>query len=346
MSNTSFLSSYHECREAFIQEADTAGFRLLRNRIPAEENSDLFMDFAINRSNPKKWVIHLVGVHGIEGFLGSAIQRSILHTYQAKDVSVLFVHPVNPYGMHYLRRTNAENIDLNRNSLFGAKIENEAYSQFHGLLNPNTGFEKLIGPVMGIYKYIAMGRKKASQIIASGQQQYPKGLFFAGTAEQREIYLLGEFLKAHLSEAEEIMVLDIHTGLGKFGEELIFSDRAEETLAANTFGRSLDRPIAYDTLGPLSGALRRFLPRCKIHYFLQEFGTCSAFKTLMALRAENFAWQWAHDNEFYVQQTKQTLLETFFPTDEKWRNESLKLGIKRFLQAADYLAHTNEANSH
>ena len=103
-------------------------------------------------------IIHSSGVHGIEGYLGSAIQIRFLHellllhhkrrrvenhsmhnhvhTTSAstsasstttstissghKVQKILLIHSVNPYGMRHHRRTNENNVDLNRNVLSDA----------------------------------------------------------------------------------------------------------------------------------------------------------------------------------------------------------------------------------
>ncbi len=78
-------------------------------------------------------IIHSSGTHGVEGYLGSAVQLSWLHelilqnqkqltssTDAARDFSVrrvLLIHAVNPFGMRHHRRTDQSNVDINRNSL-------------------------------------------------------------------------------------------------------------------------------------------------------------------------------------------------------------------------------------
>ena len=37
--------------------------------------------------------------------------------YASKYPTIIFVHVVNPYGMHNIRRVNEDNIDINRNFL-------------------------------------------------------------------------------------------------------------------------------------------------------------------------------------------------------------------------------------
>ena len=82
-------------------------------------------------------IIHSSGTHGIEGYLGSAVQIRFLHELFMKNEKqlndsnnnqhststlstrrkILLIHSINPYGMRHHRRTNENNVDLNRNAL-------------------------------------------------------------------------------------------------------------------------------------------------------------------------------------------------------------------------------------
>ena len=48
------------------------------------------------------------GVHGVEGFAGSAVQLAILNGGVPDNVCVVLVHAVNPFGFAELRRWNGE----------------------------------------------------------------------------------------------------------------------------------------------------------------------------------------------------------------------------------------------
>ena len=69
----------------------------------------------------RRLMIHMSGVHGVEGHAGSAIQCKFLDAVGEKKahippgVSVVFVHILNPYGFKFQRRFNENNVDLNRN---------------------------------------------------------------------------------------------------------------------------------------------------------------------------------------------------------------------------------------
>lgn len=70
-------------------------------------------------------LFHSSGVHGVEGYAGSAVQNKILDFFLETpnmikdDVAIVIIHVVNPYGMSWWRRWNENNVDLNRNFLSG-----------------------------------------------------------------------------------------------------------------------------------------------------------------------------------------------------------------------------------
>ena len=121
--------------ETTTPEKNTIDALLLTLRIPQKNNDKESID-----------IIHSSGVHGVEGYLGSAIQIRFLHEmflrneeqlklessgscdstdisqkpenkYSDKVRKVLLIHAVNPYGMRHHRRANENNVDLNRNAL-------------------------------------------------------------------------------------------------------------------------------------------------------------------------------------------------------------------------------------
>ncbi len=84
--------------------------------------------------------------HGVEGFCGSGCQVALLHDdgfvalARGAGVAVVFLHAVNPYGFSHLRRTNEDNVDLNRNfrDFRAPPPANAAYADVHGFIVPAT----------------------------------------------------------------------------------------------------------------------------------------------------------------------------------------------------------------
>jgi hypothetical protein len=138
-----FSKTYYEARAKFLASAKAAN--AIHKAYPIGNQQDLFTDVAImpGTGKNKKYMLSLSGVHGPEGFAGSAIQSSLLDMIAStpelrnmyagnKDSNtgkettdeieveiptIMFVHAVNPYGFANNRRFNEDNVDVNRNFL-------------------------------------------------------------------------------------------------------------------------------------------------------------------------------------------------------------------------------------
>lgn len=338
-------TDYHLARERFHDAAENAGLRTLRVRVPFENQSELFIDFALVQRDPTRALVQLSGVHGIEGYAGSFIQREVLRDLPAGGPSLLFVHAVNPYGMALYRRTNGNNVDLNR-SFNLAAVSNEDYRRFYRYLNPRSGLEFCTGLVSAFLARLWLGKARTRQAVAAGQMDFPEGLFYTGRGVQREVKLVQEFLRSHFSSVKQMTVLDLHTGLGDFKGEMLFVDHDREADSpayfALCFGRSADVPDpsagAYSIHGRISDAFRQALPGVQLRYCLQEFGTLSAGRVLGALRRENFDWKFRPAGTPPSARVQADMLEAFLPSSTEWREHVVALGVKRWKQAWDALS--------
>lgn len=349
MIDARFLENYSDCREDFLRLADERHLRCTRYRLPAEESAELFQDYAFHKKDSPRLLIHFTGLHGVEGYIGSAVQRSVLRSYlyperlASVDASVLFVHVVNPYGMAFFRRANPANVDLNRNCLKERERDiNPDYAYFRAFLEPKNEAVLLAGLPLAWANYLRLGRARSVNALAAGQNRFPAGVFYAGEKLQPEITKLADFLRQHFPDVKEIFAMDLHSGLGEFGQEILFTDNEDgDTLrhwAEAVFERSTDRPDeekgTYQSLGKFSDSLRAIFPSSRLYYVMQEFGTYSGFSVLDALRRENFYWQRRHrkGNERKLEEARRHLFECFFPADIGWRENALRLGVERFEQ--------------
>ena len=124
-----FSDSYREARKKFldsIEELKEKGFEISQDELPLNlkgpEDEDLIIDFAVvGPLESENLLLYSSGIHGVEGFAGSAIQLSVLDQLKNKspfsDYCIVFIHIINPYGMAWNRRVNENNVDLNRNFL-------------------------------------------------------------------------------------------------------------------------------------------------------------------------------------------------------------------------------------
>ena len=106
-----FLNSYDDCRNRFqdlsydIQERHQ-NVEVAQILVNSEIDKDLSIDYCYipASGNKEKLLIISSGVHGMEGFVGSAVQRMFMSEFldalSLKNMGVLLVHAVNPYGFN------------------------------------------------------------------------------------------------------------------------------------------------------------------------------------------------------------------------------------------------------
>ena len=143
-SDQNFSTTYHEARRKFLTTAEEAGavVQSLALTATGPGQQPLFIDIArLGSATPDKLIIHTSGIHGVEGFAGSAIQIALLQTPPKldDDTSLLLVHMLNPYGVAWLRRYNESNVDLNRNYILPGQFwpgTPETYHRLNRFLNP------------------------------------------------------------------------------------------------------------------------------------------------------------------------------------------------------------------
>src|SRR5262245_12648489 len=120
-----FSPDYHTARHRFREAAARLGWQQEVHPIDpvGPGGSELTMDVASSLGREaQSTVIVSSGVHGVEGFFGSAVQLGLLDCWHrdgppSPGVRCVFLHGLNPFGFAWLRRFDENNVDLNRNFL-------------------------------------------------------------------------------------------------------------------------------------------------------------------------------------------------------------------------------------
>lgn len=342
-----FNRSYHDARARFRTMATERGAVLHAWEVVEASDGQpegLTIDAAVFGQGPKALVISS-GLHGIEGFAGSAVQLQFMDHGIPADMRVILLHALNPYGMANLRRVNEHNVDLNRNFL----AEGEAYSgssdgyrRLDHLLNPQrpTGGLEMMLP-RTIIQILRHGFNTLKTAVVGGQYDYPKGLFFGGHSLQKGPEVLLHNLPPLLEGAESIVHIDIHTGLGKSGTYALLVDteagstdhiRLHEAYGDRVQPWDADHGVAYKIRGGLPAAMKRLFGS-SIDVITCEFGTHSALSVLRALRIENQQTHWGGSQ--YA--AKSALTEAFRPRAKRWEKAILRGGSTVINQAITHL---------
>ena len=344
-----FSPDYAAARARFRQSVEQRSGCLYRLPIDAKGPTceGLTIDIGwFGPEHPRQVLLHSSGVHGVEAFAGSAIQLELLDSLPRlpDDTALVFVHVMNPYGMAWLRRFNENNVDLNRNFL-GADERYagapEEYRNLDSLLNPKSppAFDCFL-PRAG-WAIARYGFNSLKQAIGGGQYEYPKGIMFGGKELQEGPAKLQAFLALRLTDAEKVFAIDVHTGLGKYGEDTFLSEPTGYDQVKQMFGERVapldaESGPAYRTRGSIDNGIRRTAPKATLYFICQEFGTYGPLTNLQALRDEN---RWHHYGGGALNHpSKKTLKETFYPDDDAWRRKVLQRGRDLFHQAGVLLS--------
>jgi hypothetical protein len=364
-----FSADYFTARERFRTAARARGFRLTSYPLsPAEPwDHELTTDAAFGGSNqPARVAVVSSGLHGVEGFLGSALQLALLEGdpdlwQPPAGVALVLLHALNPFGFARLRRVNEDSVDLNRNFLTAANNETPAYQGCHSLypqldplLNPRhpPRWYRPFLPyaLLALLRYRGSDRTALRQAIAGGQYEFPKGLFFGGRGPSRTQQLLRQHLPDWIGGAKQILHLDVHTGLGPWGRLQLLLDASvsleRRQWLVERFGAdvvSLPATAAapagdyYTAQGEIGGFCQRLFPDRLYDPICAEFGTYSAVKVLGALRAENQAHHWGHPDAAATRRARERLREVFAPADPGWRRDTVAQGIALVRRAFEVL---------
>ncbi len=346
-----FSSSYGEARQKFLSAAVAAGAEIesLKNPATGPEGEELFIDLALLGPRESKTVMVLFsGTHGVEGFAGSAVQTGLMREGIAsnlkEDSSILMIHAINPFGFAHLRRVNEDNVDLNRNFLDHSKPhpQNPRYDALADFIAPLSvlSLSKIaVWPRLLWYK--ATGRtEELQQAISGGQYSHPDGLFYGGRFETWSNKTVRSIVDQYLSEAQRVIVIDLHTGLGAYGEYEIILQHPEESptykravaiwgpeKVSTTFSGDSDqddpgtdyRSSFAELSGPMKLAFPNLLPKAEVTAVTVDFGTFSAIKVFLAMRDEN--WLHYHGNPLTSRgkKIKAALRRAFYPEDDDWK---------------------------
>jgi hypothetical protein len=348
-----WVDDYQESRGRFHDIAQRRGCPvsslMLAGQGPAGESLTIDAT-SLGAPRARTVIVHLSGVHGVEGFLGGAIQHELLSDPPrlAQDCSLVLVHGVNPFGMAWLRRVNENNVDLNRNCLPWDEppicTNGADYRTLDAWLNPRTPPGILDDFYIKGLWYLARHRHhKMRQTIAGGQHQFPRGLFYGGDQLQPSLALAQNWLRERLAGAEAVFCIDVHSGLGRYAQESFLvpyhSGSPEWQVLTDHFGRRVVGPTEghYHTSGAVYELAERLAPDATIHSMVQEFGTYSSVHMLRMLRQEN-RWWWHARRDDLQHRIKQRFLRAFSPLDEQWRAAILRQGRQLVEEAIRFLS--------
>jgi predicted deacylase len=311
-----FPLTYDECRERFRWACRATGLVVTANPITTRgpHGQQLTIDVtSFGASTPRRALLVLAGVHGDEGFSSStlmcdAIDRWIVDGVDpelADDVAVLMVHAVNPWGMSSWRRQNESNVDLNRNWGRDERAvvpDNDGYRILHRTLVPGGDEPPTPESLLEVTRALIdeHGYAWVKSAVSEGQYTHPDGLYFGGDRTEESNRILAQVVGERLSGAEEVLVIDLHTGHGELGTYTLLSpvarDHPDDRWLRQVFDEDhIESTADADaTTGPKHGqiapGLADVVPGAVWRTVTMELGTISDTRMIINERAEH----WVH----------------------------------------------------
>jgi hypothetical protein len=357
-----YSSDYFSARERFREQARQTGATLHTHAIAAEgpNRERLWIDAAVlGPSDAPAALVLSSGLHGVEASFGSAIQLAWLKNWSEFvpiGLRVVLLHSLNPFGQVHGRRVNEDNVDLNRNFLSDEQQYSGApalYSKIDRYVNPRKAPAKwdtwplTLGMLITRY-----GKRRLFETIPVGQYEFPRGLFFGGHAPCESTVFVQRWLPEFIGDAETVLHIDLHTGLGKRGSVGLFLDRTASDPLSAWFDswRSICRfkpqqrpatphkPSPYPTKGSFGVWTQQRFPDRTYRFATLEAGTETPYRILQALRAENQAHHFGGDSPRFSW-TQDRLAQCFAPTDPAWRLQTLLKASNLIWEMTNYLRH-------
>lgn len=366
-----FSTDYSSARAEFARNAALVIARFPETQVrsfavPSRQADDLTVDYLFHpaRERKERLFILVSGVHGMEGFAGSAIQLMFLKEFAARfgdtNTGFLLVHALNPFGFKYHRRATEANVNLNRNF----SLDDDAFRTV------NTGYRQLApvlapaGPVQGLWASVfstlrrigseiifgTMTLDQVTESIGQGQYEFPRGIEYGGQTREPQVNDFVQVLKQVTPGYREIVLLDLHTGLGKQYTLHLMPGDAAGSVNQDMFGRlfhpKADRDVYeytsgdtdgfYHTHGDLCDLLPQILETTqKTVSVTVEFGTVGngpigKLQTLNRLILENQGFHNGYADSPLEAKVRNQFAELFSPSDRRWRQNVIERARELF----------------
>jgi len=335
-----FASDYREARDKFHEAARARSLPVERHVHPSARGmhgEELSIDVALfGDPHASRLLLVTSAMHGVEGFCGSGCQVSLLRDpfihaeMQRAGVAMLFCHAVNPYGFSHLRRTNEDNVDLNRNfrDFRQPLAMNEEYAQIHSTIVPDT-WPPTAANSAQVGAYVArFGVPALQAALSRGHSDFPDGLFYSGRAPAWSNAVLRDVLAGHARLRQRVAWIDIHTGLGPWahGEKIHLGPDDALMIARTRAWYGSDVTTVYDgtaTSSELSGvcyhAALDACPGAEYTGITLEYGKRSLNDVLQALRAEQWLANHPDAGEPLRSAIKRQMRDAFYDETDAWQ---------------------------
>lgn len=355
---THFPADYRTARAAFVAAAEAAELGVTTRVHPKTHGADgkpLFLDVAVaGDRDADRALLVISGTHGVEGYFGSGVQTGLLREGLAERVpegrKLVLLHALNPFGFSWNRRVNEHNADINRNFADHARPpENAAYDALADAIAPRSvspaAMKKANAALRDYAK--AHGAFALQEAISRGQYRHPDGLYFGGTQESWSALMLKDVFREELRDVNELVVVDLHTGLGEPGAAEMISEDLPDSAAykraktmwgdlvhSSEAGESVSAPL----VGTIDQAVGRWMKGKALTFAALEVGTQSLRDVFDALRRDNWLHAHASLEHRSARSIKRQIRDAFYVDTADWKRKVWATAERVVTQALASLA--------
>jgi len=332
-----FPSDYSSARQAWLQQMTGQTHPLQHVPYPCPDaygpdGEPLVTDTVwLGPADALQVLVLIGGTHGIEGFVGSAVQIDHFHLLASgrmelpADTAVLMIHALTPWGYAWRRRCDQNGVDLNRNAVdFCRPVpENPGYDQLRpALFLADPQQRKQI-----IEEFARLHGRVALECAISGGQYYdPAGPFYGGNAPAHGRLVTEDLIQRYGLRQRDLAVIDLHSGLGSFGYGEVICDHEPDSsataVAVSWYGESVTLPLLGTSSSvPKTGLLDyawHAIMNDKSCYITLEFGTFSTDQLFEILLRDHQLWA-QQNNEQSRLLHRQVMRHHFCPDDQAWK---------------------------
>lgn len=305
-------------------------------------------------------LIITTGEHGIEGYLGSAILKlfteEFINKLNPKNTGLLLVNCINPYGMKYRRKSNENNVDINRNFILNwdnlNKQINTNYRSIVSFFQPESQYKSSTWEVLrftaGLLRSIKkIGISSIERALTLGQYEFNRGLYYGGTTFEPSTQYMQRLYETVPVPYKNVVHLDIHTGYGPANNMSIVNSKYEKRISEElkkvfNYPHVLktDANEFYEINGDMIDYLYRLFeakfPDKHLYSTTLEFGTMGdrildSLKTLRAAIDENRLYFFGAKSNKDSKKIKDNFDLLYAPRDKAWRENA----VVKFRQAAE-----------
>jgi predicted deacylase len=246
-----FPKGYNESRERFLNavKPHNRDSKLGRWQIPSKRDADLSVDYLWRPATetPDKLLVLTSGIHGAETYAGAAVQfmflKEFLPRIQRKNMGVLIVHALNPFGFKNNQRCTENLVNLNRNfSVNGEMYQQknhlslELCKRFLGVKPVASMRSQLLDQIKakdGVTYIADIALNDFIKAIGPGQFESAEFLEFGGNRLEPQSRQFIDLMTPLIAQYRDVLGLDLHTGLGHRGRLHLLTDGDGKSMNAS-----------------------------------------------------------------------------------------------------------------